>query len=301
MDIRAAILQGLNKIFPFSLKGDLNLSPNKARCELTCLINFYGRIDLLCGILYSIAEQNLEKNKFEVVLVEDRGGTDEGRAIAKRFSKNLNIRYFVVTENFGILGASRNLGVGIAKGRIILFLDDDTVILQRDFLSTLIREFDTIHCQAVIPHGSASYCLIKNRYGFHQPYFPTNRCMAYLRGVLSELGGFVSSIVGQEDVEFVIRYIASGRKFYYSSNLYYFHPPLIVDNLNKPAAVGLSFAGLWRRYPLVVWLMLMVNGARHLPLLAAPFSEKWRMQSRFSLGFLKGIYYWVRGKKTGYK
>ncbi|MBF0473935.1 MAG: glycosyltransferase family 2 protein [Nitrospirae bacterium] len=301
MNLRSALLQGLNKIFPFSLKGDLEISSEIKGVELSCLINFYGRIDLLSGILFSLSEQYLDKKKFEVILVEDRGGTDEGRAIAEKFKRRLNIRYFVVTENYGILGAARNFGVSMAYGRIILFLDDDTIILQRDFLSTLIREFETLKCNAIIPHGSANYSLLKHKYSYHQAYFPTNRCMAYCRKTLSELHGFVSSIVGQEDVEFVIRFIASGRKFYYSPRLRYYHPPLIVNNLNKSTAVGLSFAGLRKRYPLVVWLMLMANGVRHLPLLAVPFSEKSKMQGRFSLGFIKGIFYWMSGKKTDYK
>jgi len=300
MDLRSAILLGLNKVFPFSLQGDLTLSLGGHEIELSCLINFYGRIDLLSGILYSLSEQYLQRDKFEVILVEDRGGTDEGRAIADKFKELLNIRYFVVTERYGVLGASRNFGVSMAYGRKILFLDDDTIILQRDFLSTLIREFDVLKRDAVIPHGGASYSLLRHKYAFHQAYFPTNRCMAYSREVLSELHGFVSSIVGQEDVEFVIRYIASGRKFYYSPRLRYLHPPLIVDNLNKSTAVGSSFAGLKGRYPLIVWLAMMVNGARHLPLLAAPFSQRCKMQGRFSLGFLKGILYWAKGKKTDY-
>lgn len=301
MNLRASILKGTKRVFPFSLKGDLIIPDTEKVCELSCLINFYGRIDLLSGILYSLTEQYLDKNRFEVILVEDRNGTKDGMAIADEFNDRLNIKYFVVTDNYGVLGASRNLGVSKARGKVILFLDDDTVILQRDFLSTLLREFETLNCHAVVPMGSASYSILKTKYSFHEPYFPTSRCMAYSREVLSELNGFVSSIVGQEDVEFVIRYIASGREFYYSPRLRYFHPPLIVDNLNKPAAVGLSFAGLRKRYPLVVWMMLMINGARHLPLLAIRNNEKYKMQGRFSLGFIKGIYNWAIGEKTDYK
>ena len=198
------------------------------------------------------------------------------------------------------MGFSRNFGLSKTMGKIVLFLDDDTIILQKDFLSTLINEFETLGMDAIIPRGSASYCLLKGRYDFHDPYFPTNRCMAYRRGVLKELGGFVSEIVGQEDIEFVVRFTASGKKFYNSQKLNYFHPPLILNSINKAAAVGMSFAKLRKRYPFIMWLLLLTNSSRHLPLLLFPISKKLRMQCKFSLGFIIGILYAITGKKIEY-
>jgi cellulose synthase/poly-beta-1,6-N-acetylglucosamine synthase-like glycosyltransferase len=80
------------------LKGDAKLENIKYSRIISCVINFYGRINLLEGILYSLASQDLPKEKFEVLLVEDRGGTKEGREIARRFGDVLNVRYFALSE-----------------------------------------------------------------------------------------------------------------------------------------------------------------------------------------------------------
>ena len=317
MNLRSKMLALAHKILSFSLKGDASIKNQDNKIDLSCLINIYGRIDLLEGILYSLAGQNLSKDRFEVILVEDRGGTERGQNVADKFRGLLNIKYYALSEHYGMMGYSRNHGLSKARGRFVLFLDDDTVILQNDFLLFLIKEFDDTGAGAVVPHGSSSYCLLKGKSGFHDPYFPTNRCMAYSMDVLEELGGFVSEIVDQEDVEFVIRFKASGKNFYTSEKLYYLHPPLLVGNIQKPAAVGLSFAKLRKRYPqpaavglsfaklrkrypLIIWLLLLLNGARYLPLLLVPFNMKWRMQGKFSLGFLVGIIYSAIGKRAGY-
>lgn len=300
MNVRTKTLIALYQLFPFSLKGDCILDDSSPACEISCLINFYGRIDLLEGILYSLVDQDLAKERYEVVLLEDRGGTHEGRNTAERFQTMLTIKYVSLSEQYGKMGHSRNVALSHAKGKYVLFLDDDTVILQRDFLTALIEEFRTSDADAVIPHGSASYALLKGKYDFHAPYFPTNRCMAYRREVLKTLGGFVDDIVGQEDVEFVIRYIAGGRRFHQAGRLTYLHPPLLATTYNKAAAVGLSFARLRKRYPLLVWIMLLINGARYVPLLFFPVSTKWRMQGRFSAGFALGIFYAAMNKKVSY-
>jgi glycosyltransferase involved in cell wall biosynthesis len=235
-----------------------------------------------------------------VVLVEDRGGTEEGRAVFREFEPALNSRYYALGENFGVMGYARNFGLNKSRGRYVLFLDDDTVIMDGGFLSKLVSDFEDGEPDAVIPRGSASYCLLEGRYGFHDPYYPSNRCMAYSRETLRELGGFVDDIIGQEDVEFVVRLTAARKKVRRSETASYMHPPLILGSLNKAAAVGASFAKLRKRYPLPIWVMLLINGSRYIPKLVYPFSTKCRMQGRFSLGFALGMLYAMTGKKLEY-
>lgn len=287
-------------MFPFSLEGNLILEDVECDRNVSCIINFFGRVDLLEGILYSLSQQNYRRDRFEVILVEDRGGTSEGFRVAEKFAEKLDVRYFALPDNFGKMGFSRNWALSKSRGKYVLFLDDDTVILDEDFLLKMTEEFENTKAEAIVPFGEASFYLLKGRYGYHDPYFPTNRCMAYRREILRELHGFASSMTGQEDVEFVVRFIASGRYFTRSDRLSYLHPPLMVNNLNKAAAVGSSFFGLRSRYPFVIWLMLLVNGSRYLPLLLLPVYTKWKMFGKFSLGFFLGIIYALLGKSTEY-
>jgi len=112
--------------------------------RISCIINFYGRLDLLSGILYSLAQQSFPREKFEVVLVEDKGGTEEGKRIADEFSLFFPVVYAPLDRNFGHMGYSRNYALSRCRGEYVLFLDDDTVILQKDFLRTLEENSVTI-------------------------------------------------------------------------------------------------------------------------------------------------------------
>ncbi len=300
MNIRTNILKLLNRISPVNLRGDAEIEVYE-EYEISCIINFYGRTELLKNILSCLTEQDLEKDRFEVVLVEDKGGTAEGKEIAGEYSKKLNINYITLKQNFGIMGYSRNLGTQHSKGKYMLYLDDDTVILQRSFLSGLLILFNKNNPDGIMPLGLASFCELYQQYQYHDPYYPTNRCMAYKAEVLRDLGGFKSTIIGQEDVEFTIRLALSGKKIIKAGELQYFHPPLIQHNFRKSASVGLSYYNLRKSYPLVMWLLLLINGCRYLPYGFLSFNSRFLYQFKFSAGFFLGIIYGIQGKNVEYK
>jgi glycosyltransferase involved in cell wall biosynthesis len=287
--MRHRVLNWIYKQFPFDLQGDCAVPPARQNIRISCVINFYGRLDLLSGILHSLSQQTFEHSLFEVILVEDRNGTSAGRQLTEQFSDHLQIIYLPLDKNFGNMGYSRNFGLRHSGGGIVLFLDDDTVIMQNNFLESLQSIFEKHpEADAVVPHGQASYALIKGRYDYHDPYFMTSRCTAYRRTVLSELSGFISDFVGQEDVEFVIRFLLSGKQSVKISQLSYFHPPLLVPNFGKPKAVGYSFSKLRSRYSLALWLLVILNCARHAPLYLIPI-RRFREMGRFGIGFMVGV------------
>lgn len=295
--MRTRILKTLYRLFPFDLRGDCSVPQASDGIRISCIINFYGRLDLLEGILYSLAAQQFPREQFEVVLVEDKGGTEAGRKMAESFSASLSIVYAQLDENFGRMGYSRNFGLSRSRGEYVLFLDDDTVILQHDFLVVLEQVFAKEPAiDVVVPRGNSSYGLLKGRYDFHDPYFMTSRCTAYRRSVLKELGGFVSDFIGQEDVEFVVRFFMAGKKSRNCPELEYYHPPLLVGNFRKPMAVGQSFFRVRKRYPFLIWLLLLLNCSRHAPLYLFPCG-RFREMGRFGLGFLFGIISGLCGKK----
>jgi GT2 family glycosyltransferase len=297
--MREAAAKFLYRLFPFDLCGDCEVPPPRDGIKISCVVNFYGRLDLLSGILCSLAQQSFPRDSFEVLLVEDRGGTEAGKSMAREFSGVLPIIYAPLGQNFGNMGYSRNHGLAASRGEYLLFLDDDTVLLQQDFLEVLSARFQA-HPQidALVPRGQASYAVIEGRYDYHEPYFMTSRCTAYRRGVLSELGGFVDRFIGQEDVEFVIRFLLRGCQSLRVPELGYFHPPLLVGNLRKPMAVGQSFGRLRSRYPWPLWLLIIANCGRHAPLYLLP-GRRNREMGRFGVGFLAGVVASLF-KKTGY-
>lgn len=294
--MRRSLLRWAYRIFPFDLRGDCTVPPASGEVVISCIINFYGRPDLLQALLFSLQEQEYPRDRFEVLLVEDRAGTDEGRYLAERFSGRMQIRYLPLDANFGRMGYSRNFGLRQSRGEIVLFLDDDTVILQKNFLPLLeatFRHNDSV--SAVVPHGHAAWACL-DRYDFHTPYFMTSRCTAYRRQTLQELGGFIDHFVGQEDVEFVTRFTIAGKTALHSPGLHYHHPPLLVPTMRKPQAVGFSFFNLRTRYSHPIWLLLLLNCARHAPLVLLPI-RRFREQGRFGVGFMLGVLDGIIGRK----
>ena len=288
--MRERILRRLYHWFPFDLRGDAHMQESRDGIRISCVINFYGRLDLLAGILYSLAQQRYDRDRFEVVLVEDRNGTEAGRRMSDEFGHVMQTVYCPLDGNFGRMGYSRNYGLANSRGDIVLFLDDDTVIQQDDFLKTLEDIFGrNSQTDAVVPHGHASYAQIAGRYDYHEPYFMTSRCTAYRRKVLAELGGFVSDFVGQEDVEFVVRFLLAGKCSINAPELNYFHPPLLISNFHKPKAVGFSFYRLKDRYPVLLWVLILLNCSRHAPLYLLPI-RRCRELGRFGIGFLTGVF-----------
>ncbi|WP_300460990.1 glycosyltransferase [Desulfobacula sp.] len=289
--MRDTILKSILKKPP---KGDL-FDFKKNQVALSCVFIFYKRYDLMETILHNLNSQCFPKNSFQVVIVEDRGGSIQGDALSGKFS-DLNIEYYAPDHGWGKMGFMRNFGLSKARGEIILFLDDDTVIGDTKFLKTLCCKFDQDpSIDGIMPKGQASFALIKGQYFFHDPFFFTNRCMAYRKKCLEALNGFDSNFVGQEDVELAIRFIATGKKAIKAKDLIYYHPPLVYTDTAKGYAVGASFAS--SKYSLIIKWLLFINGIRWLPLYFSPVL-KHKFMARFALGFFKGFIFKLFNKKT---
>ena len=82
---------------------------------LTVIICTYNRAKYIGNLLESIAKNDIEKSKYEIVLV-DNNCTDNTRAVCEAFAeahKDVNFRYVVEPEQG--LSAARNKGIKEAK------------------------------------------------------------------------------------------------------------------------------------------------------------------------------------------
>ena len=94
---------------------------------ISVIVCTYNREKYLGESLQCLARQDLSKDLFEIVLVNNRS-TDQTEQICKRFSEEnhqLNFRYF--TEEQAGLSYARNRGINESKGDLIVFLDDDAM------------------------------------------------------------------------------------------------------------------------------------------------------------------------------
>jgi glycosyltransferase involved in cell wall biosynthesis len=95
---------------------------NSRRPFLSAIVATFDRAELLADALESLCRQTLERDAFEVVVVDD-GSRDETRETAASFRARLPLRY-TYQRNAG-LAAARNHGIFVARGEVLLFLDDD--------------------------------------------------------------------------------------------------------------------------------------------------------------------------------
>ena len=109
---------------------------------LTAIICTYNRAKYIGNLLESIAKNDLDKNAYEIVLV-DNNCTDNTREICEAFAKapkDVQFRYVVEPEQG--LSAARNKGIKEAKGDVIVYIDDDALV-GTDYLRTYAEWFET--------------------------------------------------------------------------------------------------------------------------------------------------------------
>ncbi|MCB9913719.1 MAG: glycosyltransferase [Planctomycetes bacterium] len=94
------------------------------RPRLTVSLCTYQRRDVLAECVESFARQLLAPGTFELVLVDD-GATDGTREYVDRLELPIPLR--VVHRENGGLAAARNSGLAVARGELVLLVNDDTI------------------------------------------------------------------------------------------------------------------------------------------------------------------------------
>lgn len=99
-------------------------------CKFSIIIPNYNKEKYVGECLESVFNQDIEKDKYEVIVVED-GSTDNSLEVIKKYPVKL------FHTNRKRAGGARNLGLENANGKYILFLDSDDYLAGKDVLSKL--------------------------------------------------------------------------------------------------------------------------------------------------------------------
>jgi glycosyltransferase involved in cell wall biosynthesis len=89
----------------------------------TVIITTYNRRDLLPRAIQSVLNQSF--SKFELLVI-DNGSTDDTRFAVQKI-KDSRLQYIINPNPTASCDAPRNLGIKIARGSLISFLDDDDI------------------------------------------------------------------------------------------------------------------------------------------------------------------------------
>ena len=202
------------------------------RVRVTVVVPTYNRARTLEACLQALSIQTLDRNEYEVLVVDDgsRDGTLQVCESAKRKIARLRVHQ---QPNRGP-AAARNAGWQRAEAGIVAFTDDDCAP-PREWLAQILAPFDADPALAgvggvmITPVGdwvplSHHSDLTSPGAADYSRFIGTNNA-AYRRNVLEAVGGFDERFrhVSVEDAELYIRVSRIGRTLI-DPSLYVVHP-----------------------------------------------------------------------------
>ncbi|GAB7522540.1 glycosyltransferase family 2 protein [Paraburkholderia sp. 2C] len=106
-------------------------APRSTLPEVSVVVPTHRRPAMLATCLSSLAAQQLDCARYEIVVCDDGPGDRATRAYVDRFSagqapRGLTVRYVPVTATQGP-AAARNAGWRVARAPLVAFTDDDTI------------------------------------------------------------------------------------------------------------------------------------------------------------------------------
>ncbi|MCK6073809.1 glycosyltransferase family 2 protein [Paenibacillus silvae] len=102
--------------------------------QASVIMPTYNKAEYLKLTLASFASQSVQD--FEIIIIDD-GSTDDTKQVVDNYKNLLNIRY-VFQQNKG-RSRARNTGLQLAEGDIIIFNDDDRIVLP-DYIASHIDQ-----------------------------------------------------------------------------------------------------------------------------------------------------------------
>lgn len=148
---------------------------------ISVIIPTFNRAAMLSATLESLAGQTLPTDQYEIVVVDD-GSRDATPETCRGFASRMTVNYLHI-ENSGI-SAAKNAGILAARGRILLFADDDDIADSR-----LLEE----HLKAHEQHPEENMAVLG--YTTWAPILPVTPLMRYV----TDIGRFLFAYGDLED------------------------------------------------------------------------------------------------------
>ena len=104
--------------------------------KLSIIIPLYNSGKFLPTCLDSLLDQDIDSRDYEILIIND-GSTDDSLNVAQQFEKHSQ-NIIVHSKANGGVGSARNLGLSLAKGEYIYFIDPDDYLASQ-VLGTLIE------------------------------------------------------------------------------------------------------------------------------------------------------------------
>jgi len=108
--------------------------------KLSIIVPVFNVERYIAYCLDSLVNQDIPDNEYEIIIVND-GSSDSSPKIAEEYVQRFSNVILYSQENSGV-GAARNKGVEISKGKYVYFIDPDDYIVDNS-LATLLNNAET--------------------------------------------------------------------------------------------------------------------------------------------------------------
>ena len=134
---------------------------------MSVIVPIYNTQDYLAACLDSLVQQTLQS--IEIILIND-GSTDHSGRIAEDFAQRYPEKIRLLQQENGGQAKARNLGLCVAEGKYVGFVDSDDVVAT-DMYERMYREAE--HNQADLVECGYRYCKIVNDAELQLPTYGT--------------------------------------------------------------------------------------------------------------------------------
>lgn len=298
------------------------MSKLKSNCPVfSIIISTYNRSSFLIKAIESVSRQNYFD--YEIIISDD-ASFDDTESVVRNIN-NPKIKYIRNKRNLGI-SATRNAAIRLAKGKYILFMDDDSE-LGDDFLNILSNLVRDERVNGVCPR----ILDLKTK----EPFLPMfsclrERCLGYFdfnyfiglahmisaeaidkNSYLDENFGVGAKYHSSEESDYFFRLKKTGEKILYYPDLVVYHPQAKGQSSEKVFNYSYGIAAMLIKqiftdirhsyfYLLIIARRLIVSFLRSLQCILFPRSieEKNRIYryKHFFKGTVKGIFSYLASK-----
>ena len=222
--------------------------------RVSVVVPTYNRAALLARCLRSLETQSLDKEAYEVTVVDD-GSVDNTPEIFRAFAQRASMNLIYMRGSHRGPAAARNLGIANARGEIVAFIDDDCEPAE-DWLVKLSAPFD--ESKVVGVEGK----VVRHRDCTPFTHFVENlngglfltANVAYRRETLKAIGGFDEMYphAAAEDWDLAFRILERGGLITFCPSATVVHAPVPVGGRHFMERVKerRSAVMLYKRFPL---------------------------------------------------
>lgn len=267
------------------------------------------KVNILKETLNSILSQKY--HNCEIIIIDQNTNSEIKKMLDKE--QSLSCVFYYKSKEIG-LSRGRNIGFAKARGKWILFFDDDA-FLQKDFFRKLNNYLEKINDENIIFYGNVlnlenSLSFIKRKINTKYLYLWNFDSICSIGiifsrkaidsvGLFDENFGVGSKFGAGEESDLIIRALNMGYKIKYLKNIIVYHPKA-KNNLKKKYLYGYGLGAVYRKQIFSSFGCFFVLGIKFIGEISLRIIlgfislfnnfEKYKFHISYLRGFIRGFF-----------